>query len=254
MASAKHHLPCIWDTRLLIDPRCRALFIDLRAHSEGQPSLSTGDALGVLLADLGLPGADIPDSLDGRISVWRRKLLDAHVLVILDNASGSDQVANLLAGNRGCTFIITSRQRLIEIPGVLSVQLDSLPSAHAAELFQRVLGPGPMEHSESDATQIVGRIGGLPLAIRLTAARLRSHPAWTVRDLLKQDITRYPDLERVYALSYRDLSPGAQDVLSNAIGSSRIRNYAGGRCRAYRNHGASSHDEPGRAIRPLSAD
>lgn len=184
-----------------------ALFIDLRAHAEGQPSLSTGDALGVLLADLGVPGGDIPDSLDGRISVWRRRLLDARVLVILDNASGSDQVESLLAGNRKCMFIITSRQRLIEIPGVLSVQLDSLPSADAAALFQRVLGPGSMERSESDAAQIVGRIGGLPLAIRLTAARLRSHPAWTARDLLKQDITRYPDLERVYALSYRDLDP-----------------------------------------------
>jgi tetratricopeptide (TPR) repeat protein len=183
------------------------LFIDLRAHTEGQPPLSTGDALGVLLADFGVPGEDIPDSLDGRISVWRRRLLDARVLVILDNASGVNQVENLLAGNHGCMFIITSRQRLIELPGVLSVQLDSLPSADAAALFQRVLGSASMERDESDAAQIVGRIGGLPLAIRLTAARLRSHPAWTVRDLLKQDITRQPDLERVYALSYRDLDP-----------------------------------------------
>ena len=183
------------------------LFIDLRSHADGQAAVSTSEALAILLSDLGVPGENIPESLEGRVSLWRRELSDARALVILDNASDADQVRDLLAGGDRCLFIITSRQRLIEIAGVSSLTLEILSAADAVTLFARVLGVDPEEQDRADIAEIVARLGALPLAIRLTAARLRAHPAWTVHDLLDQDIRQHANLEYVYALSYRDLGP-----------------------------------------------
>ena len=89
-----------------------------------------------------------------------------------------------------------------------SIPVDTLPSADAAALLAQVLGTDPDGQQKADIAQIAQRLGGLPLAIRLTAARLRSHPAWTAQDLLDQDISQYTDLDRVYTLSYQDLNPG----------------------------------------------
>jgi hypothetical protein len=69
-----------------------ALFIDLRAHVEGQTPVPASEALAILLSDLGVPGESIPDSLEGRASLWRGELSDARALVILDNAAGPQQV------------------------------------------------------------------------------------------------------------------------------------------------------------------
>jgi tetratricopeptide (TPR) repeat protein len=187
------------------------LFVDLHAHTEGQPPVTAGQALGTLLADLGVAGSDIPDSLDGRISAWRRRLLGSRALVILDNASDADQVKDILAGGPGCMFIITSRQRINEIPGILCMQLDALPPADATALAGRIIGTAVTGREAADAARLVARTGGLPLAVRLTAVRLRSHPAWTVDDLLRHDITHLPELERAYARSYQDLAPAMKN-------------------------------------------
>jgi len=184
------------------------LFIDLHAHTEGQSPVATSQALGILLDALGVAGDDMPDSLDGRISVWRRKLLGSRTLIILDNVSGADQVKDILAGGTGCMFIITSRQRMNEIPGLLALQLDDLPHSDAAALVSQIIGTAGTGRGASDAGRLAGRIGGLPLAVRLTSARLLSHPTWTVDDLLKHEITHQSDLERAYARSYQDLDPG----------------------------------------------
>lgn len=184
------------------------LFIDLHAHTEGQPPVMANQALGILLADLGVTGDDMPDSLDGRISAWRRKLLDSRALIILDNVSGVEQIKDILAGGTRCAFIITSRQRINDMPGILTVQLEALSPADATALVGRIIGTGGAGRDASDAARLVDRIGGLPLGIRLTAARLRSHKTWTVNDLLKHEITNQLDLERTYARSFQDLDPG----------------------------------------------
>jgi tetratricopeptide (TPR) repeat protein len=184
------------------------LFIDLRSHADGLAPVSASEALAILLSDLGVPGENVPESLEGRASLWRRELSDARALVILDNVNDADQVGDLLAGGCGCLFIITSRQRLIEIAGASSLTLENLSPGDAATLFARVLGADPQGQERADITEVVERLGGLPLAIRLTAARLRAHPARTVHDLLGQDVRQHTNLEHVYSLSYRDLAPG----------------------------------------------
>jgi tetratricopeptide (TPR) repeat protein len=187
-----------------------ALYTELHGHANGQPSATPSDVLMDLLSQLGIPGESIPDSFEGRASLWRRELSDARVLVILDNASGADQVRELLAGGDRCLFIITSRQRLTDISGVFSVPLEPLPPEDAAVLFGRVLGDSA-SGQEADIAEAVQRLGCLPLAIQIAASRLAAHPARTVNVFLKNDIIQSADLERVYALSYQDLTQQQKD-------------------------------------------
>ena len=182
------------------------LYIDLRAHVDGQRPVPADEALAVLLSDLGIPADMIPDSLEGRKSLWRRELADVRVLVILDNASGPEHIRDLLAGGENCLFIITSRQRMDDLEGVFSIPLETLPSADAITLFGRLLDIDPTDEQRAEIAEVVRRIGCLPLAIKLTAARLRRHPTWTVHDLL-EDTGQNTTLERVCALSYADLEP-----------------------------------------------
>lgn len=182
------------------------LYIDLRAHVDGQRPVPADEALAILLSNLGIPGDVIPDSLEGRKSLWRRELAEARVLVILDNASGPEHVRDLLAGGDHCLIIITSRQRMDDLEGVFSIPLETLPTADAIALFGRSLDIDPTGNQGADIAKVVDRIGCLPLAIKLTAARLRRHPTWTIRDLL-EETGQNATLERVCALSYADLEP-----------------------------------------------
>jgi tetratricopeptide (TPR) repeat protein len=184
-----------------------ALFIDMRAHGEGRKPLTTYEAVGILLSDLGVPGEKIPDSLEARISTWRRELAHASALIILDNAASAEQVKDLLAAGPGCLFLITSRRRLFRLDGVSTVPLGILSPGEAATLFQRVLGIERSVGQEADIANMVQRLGYLPLAVRLAAAWLRQHHAWTVRDLLKLNMSQDITLRGIYTQCYRDLGP-----------------------------------------------
>jgi len=192
--------------RIAKDYRDAVLYIDLRAHVDGQKPYTASEALAILLSDLDIPVDLIPDSLEGRKSLWRRELADARVLVILDNALGPEHVRDMLVEGDQCLFIITSRQKLDELDRAYSLPLETLPPDDAITLFGRLLGIEPTDEQKAEIAEVVRRIGCLPLAIKLTVARLRKHPTWTIRDLF-EDLGQNTTLERVCTLSYQDLEP-----------------------------------------------
>lgn len=183
-----------------------SLFINLQGHAQGQDPITPYDALGILLSDLGLPGERIPDHFEGRVTLWRRELSGVRAMIILDNASDPDQVRDLLPGGQECLVLITSRRRMVELEALSSsLSLEMLRPEDAITLFERIIGAERAASKHAEMARIIGRVGFLPLAIRLTAARLRAHPTWTVDDLLDSGIGRNRTLEQVYTLSYRDL-------------------------------------------------
>jgi tetratricopeptide (TPR) repeat protein len=193
------------------------LFIELHAHAKGVKPMSTYEALGILLADLGVPGRLIPDDLAGRISLWRRELANVRALIILDDATGPDQVRDLLAGGDGCLFLITSRNRLIDLEGVSFFPLDTLPAGEAVELFRLHLGDERAAGQEDDILKAVQRLYYHPLAIKMAVSRLLGHPTRTVRDLLEEDLPAetklldvYDQLREMFELSYADLDEELQ--------------------------------------------
>ena len=160
------------------------LFIDLHGFTAGVAPVDPAGALDRLLRAMGVPGAQIPARLEDRAALWRSVLAGRRVLVVLDNAGTEEQVAPLLPGASGCLVLVTSRRCLTSLDVTYPVRLDLLPAADALALFNQVAGRGSGTLPRELVAEAVGLCGRLPLAIRITAARLRSHPTWDLTDLL----------------------------------------------------------------------
>lgn len=188
-----------------------ALFLDLRAHTEGQPPLDPGEALELLLTMIGIPGERISIRFDQRMAQWRSELATRRILIILDNAVSAEQVEPLLPGGASdCIVIITSRIRLIGLHGVLPLSLDIMEPADAIGLFIRILGPDRVRAESGPVAAAALRCGYLPLAIRLVASWLRHHPAKSVDYALDRLSGTLNPVSTAFQLSYRDLNNDQQ--------------------------------------------
>ena len=75
------------------------LFLPLHGHTPGQRPVDPVDALASLLLTAGVPAAQIPSGLETRTALWRDHLAGKQLLLLLDDAVGSDQVRPLLPGH-----------------------------------------------------------------------------------------------------------------------------------------------------------
>jgi hypothetical protein len=108
------------------------------------------------------------------------------MLIVLDNAATAAQVTPLLPRAAGCLVMVTRRRRLAGLPAdTREVSLDMLPAADAVTRFTRFAGPDRTA-GEPDGlvVEVVELCWRLPLAVSIAATLLRSHPAWTVADLI----------------------------------------------------------------------
>jgi DNA-binding SARP family transcriptional activator/tetratricopeptide (TPR) repeat protein len=197
------------------------LFIDLHGYTEGVAPVEPAEALDRMLRALGIGGEQIPNGLEDRAALYRSRLADQRVLVVLDNAAAETQVAPLLPGAPGCLVLVTSRHRLAGLDHARAVSLEVLPVADAFTLFTDTVGATRLAGQPPELlAELIELCGRLPLAIRIAAARLRSHPTWTLADLverLRDQQHRLSELEAgqrsvtaALDLSYRHLSPGQQ--------------------------------------------
>jgi tetratricopeptide (TPR) repeat protein len=205
----------------LLAPRYRdgQLYLDLHAHSADYPAVEPAAALETLLRLVGVTGT-LPEDLAGRAALWRSTVAGRRLLVVLDNASDSDQVAPLLPDLAGCFALVTSRQRLAGVHGALTVTVDVMPPDDAAALFARSVGDERPTIDPAGAAETVSLCGNLPVAIRIAGARLRHRPTWTVEHLvrrLRDEHRRLAELQAedrsvsaAFALSYRQLRPDLQ--------------------------------------------
>ncbi|WP_205825693.1 AfsR/SARP family transcriptional regulator [Microbispora catharanthi] len=188
------------------------LFIDLRAHTAGREPIDAAAALETLLRQLGVPADRIPVTPVERSALWRTELADRRVLAVLDNALDAEHVRPLLPGRSGTLVLVTSRRRLVDLDGAQALSVDVLGEADAAELFERIVGERAQQ--EPDAVREVLRLcGHLPLAIRISAARLQHRPRWTVSYLAGRlrDHRRLLDgVSAAFALSYEQLHEDEQ--------------------------------------------
>ncbi|WP_198347719.1 AfsR/SARP family transcriptional regulator [Nocardia terrae] len=195
------------------------LFIDLQGHTPGKDPLDIGIALGALLRQLGVADDAIPSGEADRAALWRARLRDRRVIVVVDNAVDTAQVRPLLAGRGAHRVIVTSRRRLLDLDGAQSLSMELLAPADAVELFRAIVG----ERADTEplaALDVLQLCGFLPLAIRIAAARLAHRPQWTVEYLAgrlrdqRRRLTELATPERgvasAFALSYQQLEPAEQ--------------------------------------------
>jgi DNA-binding SARP family transcriptional activator/tetratricopeptide (TPR) repeat protein len=157
------------------------LYVDLLGAS---PQAATpGEVLARFLRDLGIDGDKIPARDDERATLYRSALTGRRVLVLLDNAKDAAQVRPLLPGSSSCAVLVTTRNRTSDLASMRFVDLDVLEDTEALALFSRIVGE-ERAAAEPDATaEVLVACAGLPLAIRICAARLAKRRQWRIATL-----------------------------------------------------------------------
>lgn len=218
----KTALAVTWARRVVSRFPDGQLHVSLRGFDPERKPLSAGEALTSMLQALGIAAEAIPGELDDRAALYRSLLADRRVLVLLDNARDSEQVRPLLPGGSESLVLVTSRRRLdglVVQSGARLLPLENLPTGEAIELLDRASGPGGVGAEPAAARRLAELCGGLPLALRIAAARLAANPGREVADLVHEladerhrlhvlDIgDSDTSVRRAFDLSYRSLQP-----------------------------------------------
>lgn len=122
-----------------------------------------------LLDAVGLPPEG---NAERALARWRRWVGDRRLLLVLDDVAGSHQVQPLLPGCGGSATLVTSRYRLSALEAVARVELAPLGEEEGLELLGAVIGQGRVLTDQAAARRIVRCCEGLPLALRITGAKL----------------------------------------------------------------------------------
>ncbi|MEV8597868.1 BTAD domain-containing putative transcriptional regulator [Streptomyces sp. NPDC052012] len=156
------------------------LFVDLQGHAPAGGPREAGAALAMLLSELGVPPEGIPRGLEERVAVWRRMLAGRRALIVLDNVTDTNQARPLLPAAPGCLTVVTSRNRLMNLMASCHLTLQEMSQSEGRALFGKIVGDDRPLREPGAVEDVVELCGGLPLAIRLAAAKLRHRPSWSV--------------------------------------------------------------------------
>ncbi|MGW2672486.1 helix-turn-helix domain-containing protein [Streptomyces sp. NPDC001272] len=158
------------------------LYANLRGFGDtGEPA--SMEVLREFLLALGVPHDRIPETVNGAAALFRSLAAERRLLVVLDNARDSEQVRPLLPGGRHCATLVTSRHRL---PGLIvtdtatPVAVDVLGPEDGTMLLAGVIGTERVHAEPAAARRLAELCGGLPLALRVAAARLAHRPSWSL--------------------------------------------------------------------------
>src|SRR5580700_7126575 len=203
------------------------IFLPLHGHTPGQRPADPADALASLLLTAGVAPAQIPPGLEARMALWRDRLAGQQLLLVLDDAVGSEQVLPLLPGAGGSLVLVTSRRQLSALEDATAISLDTLPPGEAAELLVRLASRAGLRPEDPAVAELTQLCGFLPLAIGMVARQLHHHPAWTAAgraaelaaavDRLELMATENLSVAAAFNLSYADLT-GDQQRLFRRLG------------------------------------
>ncbi|TWJ25718.1 AfsR/SARP family transcriptional regulator [Micromonospora endolithica] len=190
----------------------------IRLGDVGGERPGPAEALARLLRAFGVDGSALPAGPDERAALLRTRLAGRRILLVVDDVGGHQDVASFLPDG-GVGMVVTSRLPLTGLPGVTAVDLRPLAASAGVELISRVAGAERVGQDRVAAQRVVAMCGGLPLAVRIAAARLAARPHWTVATLAERladeqarlDELRHGDLavRPELHLAHQGLSPAA---------------------------------------------
>ena len=151
------------------------LYADLEASSGAS---RVKDILDRFLRALGVDGATISEDVEEKADMYRSRLANLRVLVVLDGATSEEDVFPLLPAGPGCAVIVTSRMPLSGLPGAHLIAIDPLDKALSLEMLAKIIGKERTAAERDAAVELVDFCGHLPLAMRIAGARLASRPHW----------------------------------------------------------------------------
>ena len=171
------------------------LYVDLMGATPHP--LGVGDVLARFLRDLGVDGRDVPVDEAERAARYRTVLAGRRMLIVLDNARDAAQVRPLLPGTASCSVLVTTRSRMPDLASTRLVDLNVLDDDEALILFTRVVGDERAAAEPEATAEVLLACAGLPLAIRICAARLATRSGWTIATManrLRQEHRRLDEL------------------------------------------------------------
>lgn len=144
------------------------------------------------------------------------------LLIVLDDVVDDGQVRFLLPGSPTCAVLMTSRSQLAGVEGVQRHSLTPMTASDSQALLARLVGSARIAPAQEALDELVALCAGLPLALRIVAARLISRPDWPVEHLVRLladerrrlDWLKVEDIEvrASLMLSYRSLSHDEQHL------------------------------------------
>lgn len=210
-----------------IGHRVKTLFPDGQLHADlrGFDRMKPADPAEVLLGflhALGVPTGAMPSAVADRTAMYRSLLDGRRVLVVLDNASSSDQVRPLIPAAQTCLTVVTSRNRmdsLVTKEGATRIPLALLDSSAATDVLAARIGAARLAAEPAAVRDLVGLCAGLPLALGVVASRAADRPGESlsalVAEILRADdhleSLSFPedglDLRTIFRWSYDGLTP-----------------------------------------------
>ncbi|MEU8896502.1 tetratricopeptide repeat protein [Nocardia sp. NPDC048505] len=162
------------------------LFVDLRGFSPAAEPMSVAEAVRGFLHALGEDPTKLPIDLDAQIGLFRSLVADRRMLIVLDNARETAQVAPLLPGGGACTVLVTSRLHLAGLVvghGARLVDLTVLSERDSREVLAGHFGTQRMKVEPLAVARLLEYCAGLPLALGIVAARANAHPTFPLAAL-----------------------------------------------------------------------
>ena len=197
------------------------LHVDLRG-SQADP-IPTEELLSRFLRALGVPGPAIPESTTERAELYRSRLADRRVLIVLDDAADEAQVRLLIPGSASCAVIITSRVPLTGLPGSYQVNLAEFSQAESCELLGTIIGFERTRAEPTAAATLSDLVDGLPLALRVVGARVAARSHWKLETMVLRLVDERRRLDELthgdlavrasISLTYNSLPPQARRLL-----------------------------------------
>ncbi|MEU3690350.1 AAA family ATPase [Streptomyces narbonensis] len=204
-----------------------AVFVDLNGYAPNPADqVMPEHVFAPMLHVLGFPGR-LDTSAAGQAAQYHQLLVERAatgrpVLLVLDNASSTAQIADLMPRSRAHRALITSRHTLAT-RGARTLELGTLSPAAACALVEEQLaflspGEARIRHDLEGTERLCRMCGHLPLALHIATALLARDPNQTpgaladelARARSKLDVL--DDGERAvraaFELSYRRLTPG----------------------------------------------
>lgn len=198
------------------------LFIDLSDH-DPDAATPADQALARLLRALGVPGDRIPPDYPDLLGLYRTLTHNQPLLLLVDNALDADHVLPLVPPTASGLVLVTSRQRLVALAthhAVEFVVLDAFVEAEAADLLRKVVGRDRMDREPGATAKVARLCAGLPLALRIVAAKVAADPGTSIGQQADELSTKdrldemavpgdSRSVRAAFASSYRALPPPA---------------------------------------------
>jgi len=173
-----------------------------------------------LLRSLGVHSGMMPPDLEGRMAMYRSVLAGLRVLVVIDGAQRKNDIVPFLPGTSGCAAIVTCGQHVTELEGVHQIQVGPLDDQSANGLLRTLVGERRVSAEPDAARELIQLCEGIPLAMRIVAAKLRVRPHWPISHMVRQlqDETRRLDeldfkgtgIRATIAMAYDSLDKSAR--------------------------------------------